>query len=154
VLKPFSPERLTATLERVRALLAAPHAGEAAALDRALETDGAATAPLRHLLVEHGSRSVFLHAERIDWAESDRNYVTLHAAGHTFTVRSTLQRLEARLDRARFLRINRAQIVRLEAVREVHPWSHGDRHVVMHDGNELIWSRRFRARDDGRFGLD
>jgi two-component system LytT family response regulator len=158
VLKPYSPERLAATLERVRARLAAapaPQSGgnESGALDRVLQHVAPTAGPLRHVLVEHGERSVFLPVERIDWAESDRNYVALHAAGHSFTVRSTLQTLEARLDPARFLRINRSQLIRLEAVREVHPWSHGDQHVVMLDGTRLVWSRRFRARDDGRFGL-
>lgn len=151
VLKPYAPERLEATLERVRARLAAPRAGEAAALDRVLAEVAPARAPLRHLLVEHGDRSVFLPIERVDWLEADRNYVTLHAGGHAFTVRATLTALEARLDAERFLRINRSQVIRLEAVREVHPWSHGDRHVVMHDGSRLVWSRRYRARTDDRF---
>lgn len=153
VLKPYAPERLHATLERLRARLATPRDAEAAALDRVLAEVAPARAPLRHLLVEHGARSVFLPVERVDWVESDRNYVTLHAGGHAFSVRSTLNALEARLDPARFLRINRSQVIRLDAVREVHPWSHGDRHVVMQDGHRLVWSRRYRARDDDRFAL-
>jgi two-component system, LytTR family, response regulator len=111
-------------------------------------------APLRHLLVEHGNRSHFLSVERIDWLEADRNYVTVHAGGHAFPLRSTLAAFEKRLDATRFLRINRSQMVRIDAVREVHEWSHGDRHIVMHDGSRLVWSRRYRAREDGRFGIE
>lgn len=153
VLKPYTAERIAATLERVRARLAAPRAGEAEALERVVQEMAPPKAPLRHLLVEHGNRSAFLPVERIDWLEADRNYVTVHAGGHAFTVRSTLNAFEERLDPARFLRINRSQVVRIEAVREVHDWSHGDRHMVMHDGSRLVWSRRYRARDDGRFGI-
>ena len=151
ILKPFTPERLMATLDRLRTRLAAEGgaAAQRTTLQRVLQPRG----PLRHLLVEHGERSIFLPVERIDWVESDRNYVQLVASGHRFTLRTTLQALEERLDPARFLRINRSQLVRLDAVREVHPWSHGDRHLVMQDGSRLVWSRRFRAEDEGRFGL-
>jgi hypothetical protein len=31
-------------------------------------------------------------------------------------------------------------------------WSHGDYRVVMRDGTELTWSRRYRARDERVFG--
>lgn len=153
VLKPFTAERITATLGRLRARLAAPRAGRQESLERAVEQAKPARTPLRHLLVEHGNRSHFLPVERIDWLEADRNYVTVHAAGRAFTLRSTLNAFEERLDPARFLRINRSQVVRIDAVREVQDWSHGDRHMVMHDGARLVWSRRYRARDDGRFGI-
>lgn len=153
ILKPFTPERLHATLDRVRARRAAPGASEADALARVVADIAPAKGPLRHLLVDHGNKSVFLPVERIDWIEADRNYVTLHAAGHGFTLRTTLNALETRLDPARFLRINRSQLVRIEAVREVHPWSHGDRHMLLPGGVTLVWSRRYRARDDDRFGV-
>lgn len=168
LLKPVVPERLEAALERVRERMAGERVpGEASlrtaahpapsdaagALDRAMRAVTAAAGPLRHILVEHGPRSVFLPVERIEWAESDRNYVTLHAGTHRFSLRCTLQALEARIDAARFLRINRSQLVRLDAVREVQAWSHGDRHVVLQDGTRLVWSRRYRARDDCRFGV-
>jgi hypothetical protein len=35
----------------------------------------------------------------------------------------------------------------------MHEWSHGDYRVVMHDGAELIWSRRYRAAAEREFGL-
>ena len=63
----------------------------------------------------------------------------------TFRVRRTLTSLAARLDPKLFLRINKSDIVRLDAVREIQPWSHGDYRVVLHDGTVLSWSRRYRA---------
>lgn len=194
ILKPYAPERLVATMQRVRARLGAARVGRprgagegsdagaatsaatnagvrdaaddgpgdagpanaaaGAALARAMESLAATRPPLRHLLVTHGNRSLFLPVDRIDWVDADRNYLTVHAGAHTFSVRCTLNAFEARLDAARFLRINRSQMVRIDAVREVHDWSHGDRRVVMQDGSTLVWSRRYRARDDGRFGIE
>jgi two-component system LytT family response regulator len=152
ILKPFTPERLAATVERLRTRLTSGRDdadARSATFEKVLQPQG----PLRHLLVDHGERSIFLPVERIDWVEADRNYVQLVASGHRFSLRTTLQAMEARLDPAKFLRINRSQLVRLDAVREVQQWSHGDRHLVMHDGTRLVWSRRFRAEDEGRFGL-
>lgn len=154
LLKPFTPQRLQDALARATARISDPTpTNSRASLTEVLATMAPAT-PLRHLLVDHGSRSLFLPVDRIDWFEADRNYVTVHSAGHTCTLRSTLQALEARLDPGMFLRINRSQLVRLSAVREVHAWSHGDRHLIMTDGTRLVWSRRYRARDEHRFTIE
>jgi two-component system LytT family response regulator len=154
LLKPFTPQRLHDALARAIARISNPNPTSSyASLTEVLSTM-VSPAPLRHLLVDHGPRSLFLAVDRIDWIEADRNYVSVHAAGHTCTVRSTLQALEARLDASAFLRINRSQLVRLNAVREIHAWSHGDRHLVMTDGTRLVWSRRYRARDEHRFTIE
>jgi hypothetical protein len=60
-------------------------------------------------------------------------------------------RARGRLDPARFLRLNRSTIVRLDALCEVQPWFHGDARVVLKDGSVLTWSRRYRAKAEGRF---
>jgi two-component system LytT family response regulator len=41
------------------------------------------------------------------------------------------------------VRINRGTLVRLDAIRELLPWFHGEYKVVLHDGTELRWSRRY-----------
>ena len=53
--------------------------------------------------------------------------------------------IERRLDPEQFLRISRSALVRYDAIREMHGWSHGDYHIVLHDGTRLTWSRRYRA---------
>jgi two-component system LytT family response regulator len=108
---------------------------------------------LRRLLVIDRGRAVFLPVDRIDRAESDRNYVVLSSAGATYRIRATIASLAERLDPAMFLRINRSTLVRLDAVREMHEWSHGDFKVVMHDGTELTWSRRYKATAEQEFGI-
>jgi DNA-binding LytR/AlgR family response regulator len=37
-------------------------------------------------------------------------------------------------------------MVNLASIRELHPWSHGDWMIVLHDGRELMLSRRYRDR--------
>jgi two-component system LytT family response regulator len=145
LLKPFTPERFARVLERARDRFASPTVDA---------TEPSATRQfLRRLFVVDNGRAVFVPVDRIDRVESERNYVTLHAGRATHRLRATISALEERLDPAQFLRINRSTLVRLDAVREMHEWSHGDFRVVMHDGAELIWSRRYRASAEREFGL-
>jgi two-component system LytT family response regulator len=155
LLKPVTPDRFRAVLQRVRAQMARKGEGAADLAERLDQLVGA-LAPrarfLRRLLVQDGNKALLLPVERIDRMEADRNYVRLHAGGSTYVVRGSIGAMAERLDPDRFLRINRSEIVRLDAVKELHPWFHGDYRVVMHDGAVLMWSRRYRALTDGEFG--
>jgi two-component system LytT family response regulator len=145
LLKPFTPERFSQVLERARERLAKPAPAEVAtATERA---------PLKRLLVSHNGRALFLTVDRIDRIEAERNYAVIHVGREAYRLRATIGSIAARLDPAQFLRVNRSTLVRLDAVREMQEWSHGDYRVVMHDGAELIWSRRYRAAAEREFGL-
>jgi two-component system LytT family response regulator len=61
-------------------------------------------------------------------------------------VRLPLARLEARLDRRQFRRINRSYIVQLDRIRELQSWFHGDGVVILTSGTRLRLSRRYRDR--------
>jgi two-component system LytT family response regulator len=71
--------------------------------------------------------------------------VNLHAGAETYTVRGTLENLAQQLDPEQFVRINRSELVNLDRVKEMQPWFHGERRIVLKDGRELTWTRRFRA---------
>lgn len=145
LLKPFAAERLAAVLDRARV---------AVARGAAVVPRDQPRPPLRRLMVEDGRRAMLLAVERVDWFEAAANYVRVHVGRETYQVRGTLAKLAERLDSAEFLRINRSEIVRLDVVREMHPWSHGDYHVVLVDGTTLTWSRRYRAAADVDFGKE
>jgi two-component system LytT family response regulator len=163
LLKPVDPERFRQAVARARERVAAARAGGAggagerdlaARVERLLEAlrPGAPAAPprfLERLLVDAGPKAILLPLDHVDWIEAARNYVTLHAGAERYTLRGTLGALHERLDPSRFLRLNRSQIVRLDAVKELHPWFHGEYLVVLHDGTRLTWSRRFRKEGEG-----
>jgi two-component system LytT family response regulator len=153
VMKPFDAERLTRALERAKAAIASRRdGGEAARMERLL-ADYRRERPerLERLLVQGEERSVLLPLTRVDRLESARNYVVLHAGRESFRVRSTLDRLEQRLDPRRFVRVSRTAIVNVDRVAELVPWSHGDWVVVLSDGAKLRLTRSFRDRLE-RFG--
>lgn len=142
LLKPVAPDRLAAALARVRTAGAAPPA--------ALREVVAEREPwLRRVLVEADGRGRLLPVEEIVLVRADRNHVELRTRAGTWRLRMTLAALAARLDPAHFLQVNRSDIVRLDAIREVQAWSHGDRRIVLPDGAAVMWSRRFRARRGG-----
>jgi len=52
--------------------------------------------------------------------------------------------LEAQLDPKKFLRIHRSSIVRIDRIRELQPWFHGEFKVVLQNGMQLTLSRNYR----------
>lgn len=152
VMKPFDAERLGRALARAKAAIASGRDGGGPHVEQLL-ADLRRDQPerLERLLVQGAERSVLLPVSRVDRLESARNYVVLHAGRETFRVRSTLDRLELRLDPRRFVRVSRTAIVNVDRVAELKPWSHGDWVVVLTDGAKLRLSRTFRDRLE-RFG--
>ena len=126
-----TPARLTALLDHV-------HAARAARGDEARR--------IERFAVRTRDRFVIVPASDVRWIAAAGNYAELHVAGATHLVRATLQELESGLDPARFARIHRGAIVRVDCVREVVPAAHGNFDVVLDDGEVLRLSRRYRAR--------
>jgi two-component system LytT family response regulator len=131
LLKPVTQARFREALDRARERLSTPETPK--------------SRPLVRILVRDDTKAFLLALERVDRIEADGNYVRLHSNGRSFAVRLGLGALAARLDPDKFLRISRSAIVRLDAIKELHPWFHGDYHVVMTDGARLTWTRRYRA---------
>ena len=153
LLKPFAPSRFERLLERVRRQLEPAASGDLAQRIESLLTAvrPAPEYPRRILVDKDEGRQVLLAVEEIDRIRAEGNYLVFVSQGTEHRRRGTLRDLEDRLDPARFLRLNRSEIVRLEAIREVQPWFHGDARVVLHDGTILTWSRRYRAKAEGMF---
>jgi len=97
-------------------------------------------------VIREGERIRFLDVASVDWFESADNYVKVRVGAAEHLVRTTLQRLEQRLDPGRFIRIHRRLIVNLDRVREGRLGVRGDYEVVLQDGTVLPVGRRYRDR--------
>lgn len=154
LLKPVDPARLAEAVERARR--AARHGNASGRVDRLerllRELDRAPARWLERVVVTEQGKTFFVPLEHVLWVEADRNYVVLHAGTRSFTVRGTLAALEAKLDPARWVRINRSQVVRVDAIAHVEPWFHGEYHVVLRDGTKTTWSRRYLDRAEELLG--
>lgn len=143
LLKPVSEERFREAVQRARVQLEQTADGFPARVQAMLEQLEREKSFAERILIQEDSRAIFVAVKEIGWMEADRNYVLLHCGKKTHTLRSTLDALQNMLDPKLFVRINRGTLVRLDAIREMLPWFHGEYKVVLHDGTELRWSRRY-----------
>jgi two-component system LytT family response regulator len=143
LLKPFGEERFRTVLRRAREQNAASSDGFAGKLQELLrQLERERSFPDR-LLVHENERAHFVPVREIAWIEADRNYLVLHCGAKTHTLRGTLESISGTLDPKIFVRINRGSLVRLDAIRELQPWFHGEYKVILKDATELRWSRRY-----------
>lgn len=141
LMKPFSRDRFTRTLDKVKAQLA----GSAERAEKLVAHLRAGGRRQEWLLVKTGDRSRFLKLRDVDYAEAAKNSVVLHAGAESFPFRTTMKALEESLDPERFLRIHRSTIVNLERVKELEPWFNGEYRVVLRDGRILTLSANYRS---------
>jgi two-component system, LytTR family, response regulator len=153
LLKPFDRERFAKAVQRAKEQLKlAQHSAVNERILALLEAQRAKPPYLERLVIKHQGRVFFLKTAEIDWVEAEGNYVKLHVKQAAYLLRETLSHLEAQLDPQRFARIHRSQLVNLDRIRELQPWSHGEYHVLLHNGTQLTLSRSCRDRLQGLLG--
>ena len=131
LLKPYDAARFQRALDR--------------AADRpALTRLTGALRPIERLLVKRAGVLEPVRLADVRRITAEDKHVRLHTAGGEHVVRQTLRALEARLDPARFVRVHRSEIVALDAVAKLEPWTHGDALLVLVDGSTVVLSRTYR----------
>ena len=146
LLKPFDDARFVQALARAKERIRQFRAQSLAAkLAETLAPEATQAARVPTLTLRDGARVTVLREDEIDWIEAQDYYVEIHAGGASHLHRETLKELESRLDPARFARIHRSAIVRLDRVRELRTLPSGDAEVVLRDGTPLRVSRSYKA---------
>jgi two-component system LytT family response regulator len=147
ILKPFDRERFEASWQRAKAqVLRERNGGVEQRILSLLEDLKAGTKYLERLVIKSSGRIYFLETNDIDWIQAEGNYVSVHAGKKAHLLRETISSLESQLDPKKFLRIHRSAIVRIDRIKELQPWFHGEYHIVLQDGTELTLSRNYRDR--------
>lgn len=154
VVKPFGRPRFAAAVARAllrleaddalsmqRTLATAARGQRGPAPEGELAETGAAADGRARLALRLGPRTVLLAVDELDWVEADGDYVRLHAGETAHFVAGRLSALEERLDPARFLRIHRSLLVRLDRIRELHRDPDGGGCVVLREGVRLRVAR-------------
>lgn len=144
--KPVEPERLKATLGRVKERIAsesALHAQEHLKSLLAALTEGAREKkefPAR-LIVPNGTRDSFVNVDEIDWIEAADYYACLHVGTKSFMLRQTIKQLAETLDPRKFVRVHRSAIVNIGRVREILRGGRNDGWVLLATGHRLKMSK-------------
>jgi two-component system LytT family response regulator len=142
ILKPFGAERLTRALDRIQAALGEPASSSTA--DRLAEALG--KGPLSRLFVRSGGSIIPVSVADVAWFEADGDYVVAHAGRGRHMMHVSLNRLESRLDPARFHRIHRTYLVNMDHVQAFRSVGRSRFVAVLRDGTQLAVSRA-RARE-------
>ncbi len=144
--KPVEPERLKATLGRVREKIAsesALHAQEHLKSLLAAISEGVRDKkefPTR-LVVPNGARDSFVNVDEIDWIEAADYYACLHVGSKSFMLRETIKQLVDTLDPRKFVRVHRSAIVNIARVREILRGGRNDGWVLLATGHRLKMSK-------------
>ncbi|MFQ5675696.1 MAG: LytR/AlgR family response regulator transcription factor [bacterium] len=151
LLKPFDRERFQQALQRARRHVRKEKSGEVnekllALLEHFQEGkhNTAAQEFLERLVIKTGGRVIFLKTHEIDWIEAAGNYVRLYVGKDSHLLRETMTKIETKLDPSHFLRIHRSAIVRIDRIRALQPWFHGEYVVTLQSGKQLTSSRSYR----------
>jgi two-component system, LytTR family, response regulator len=153
LLKPFDRERFGAAMQRAKRQIRRESSnGLDARLLALLEQLREPTRYSERLVVKTGGRVFFLNTDEIDWIEAEGNYVNIHTGKKSYLLRETISSLEAQLDPKEFVRIHRSAVVNINRIKELQPWSHGEYHVLLHDGTRLTLSRSYREKLQSALG--
>ena len=139
LLKPLDDPRFDEAVARARSLLRLRSLNASAVDVRA----AAPLRPLQKFLVRIGSRTLFIRADAVEWISADGDYAVLHVGARTYMVRESLHQLATQLDPARFVRVHRSSIVRLDQVAELQPLTNRDAVLRLQDGTPVRVSRTY-----------
>ena len=146
LLKPFDQERFDAAWQRAKAQVKLDRTGERDRHILAL-LEELKTGPryLERLVVKTGGRVFFLDVDQIHCIEAEGNYVRVHDQSKHYLLRETISGLEEQLDPKQFLRIHRSAIVKIDKIKELQPWFHGEYRIILENGKQLTLSRNYRS---------
>ena len=144
--KPVEPQRLHATLVRVKERIAS----QAALLTQeqlksVLTSLEGGSAPRKEypkrFLVHNGTKDVFVNVNDIEWIEAADYYSCLHVGTKSFMLRETIKQLAHTLDPNRFVRVHRSIIVNVDQVREIVRDGQSEGSMVLMNGQLLKMSK-------------
>jgi two-component system LytT family response regulator len=154
LVKPFDDERFEQAFARARRLIELQEVGRLTEQLRAVLQGGGAGAGagapsataakpeyLERIAVETRGQVRVVPVEDIEYITASGPYAELHAAGKAHVIRERMQMLEERLDPAKFFRIHRSAIVRLDQIETLLRDPGGDYGVRLRSGVQLSVSR-------------
>jgi len=141
LLKPIRPERLAAALDKVRAALRVGPA-QAGHYDRPAQAGHYDSPALERVFLRDGDRCWIVRIADIALFEVEGNYARAYFGDNRPLIRSSLNELEARLDRAVFFRASRQHLINLRFVESVERAADDTYIVHLRNGNVVPVSRR------------
>ena len=134
LLKPMKAERLSRTIEKIRAEIQQTRISEAVSEGR--------LPPDKRIFLKDGDKCYFVRLTEIYMIESVGNYCRFHFGNNRPMIHRSLNKIQERLDPNMFFRANRQQIINTEYIAEIDSYYKGGMKVVLNNGIELEISTR------------
>jgi two-component system LytT family response regulator len=143
LLKPFGPERLREALGRARIRMAATPAFPVSDLARSARPQGA---HVERILIRDGANVHVIPTAKLDYVESQDDYVSFRSEGKQYLKQQTLAEVEALLNPAQFVRIHRSFILNIDRLAKLELYAKDSHAAILRDGARLPVSRSGYAR--------
>ncbi|PZQ64104.1 MAG: DNA-binding response regulator [Phenylobacterium zucineum] len=130
LLKPVDFERLGLALDRARDVLARRPAEQP-------EPEAAQAETVSEFWAERRGTLARVRTARIEWLESERDYVRLHTEDGSYLMRGPLHGVCERLDVREFVRVRRSAVVRADAVTGMRQLAYDDCRLILRSGREV-----------------
>ncbi|HEX6106944.1 MAG TPA: LytTR family DNA-binding domain-containing protein [Gemmatimonadales bacterium] len=162
LLKPFDDERFEQAFRRARRIIAAEEIGRMRdrllallqhAGSPATSTPSSGGGYLERIPVTTRGETRVVPVSQIEYITASGPYARLHAGSRRYVIRESMQVLEDSLDPARFMRIHRSAIVRMDLVESLRRGTGGEYLVQLRTGVRLRVSRSRREAVERRMGI-
>ena len=149
LLKPVDPERLDATMEKLRKRLPDIEATNQMPADFSWEKFRSLMAMgdqyLQRIQVKIGDRILLVNVDEIIRFHSEEKYTTVYTPTNQYIIDTPLVDLEKKLDPRQFVRVHRAHLVAIDYIAEIRKSDMSRLNVVLRDKEhtQILVSRNF-----------
>jgi len=138
LLKPFSAERLGEALARARTRI---RSNERPPVKDLLTTAQPDRTPLQRILIRDRADVHVIPIDKVDYFESQDDYVSVRAGGRSYLKEQTLADVEMGVDAKAFVRIHRRYILNVSRLAKIELLAKDNRVAILGDGTQLPISR-------------
>jgi DNA-binding LytR/AlgR family response regulator len=133
LLKPFSPERVDSTVERLRKLLVKPQLTLDVLTDALGSLQTQTGGCLKRIAVADEDQTLFVDPEQIVYIFREDREVWICMTEGRYRCNYSLHELEEKLKRFSYFRPHRGYLVNLQYVTAITPWFNGAYQLIMKD---------------------
>jgi DNA-binding LytR/AlgR family response regulator len=96
-----------------------------------------------HIWVPRRGENMRVDLDQVDRVVAEGPYVRLHVESNSFLHRQPISLIESKLDPARFLRVHRSHLVRIDYITAIRRTVHGGAELVLRDGERVPVGRKY-----------
>ena len=150
LIKPVRSTRLEMAVARVRDVLEKREATRrlselASQLDALRAESRALSSPANEIWVHRRAERVRVDLDMIELVQAEGEYVRLFVGDQSYLHRASVGSIVAQLDPARYMRVHRSYVVRLDLIAKIRRKMAGSYILALSDGREIPLGRHYRA---------